>query len=104
MPHLIEIDLDLGAGQLPDGHARYRDMRKQYLAIARDRNAGMQFMAAACKRAQLLGSLRPAGRLGEKPRSQRQRLIRTGHEAVRPSRRHPQCFLACQQYRDIARG
>ena len=76
---------------------------EQYLAIARHGNGGVQFMAAAGKRAQLLGGLRAAGGLAEKPRAQRQGLIGADDKSAGMARRHRKRFLARQQRGDIAR-
>ena len=71
----IQIGSDLLAAQLTHGHAGNRNLGKQYLAVARHRNGGMQFVRLAGKQPQLICRLRAAGRLAEQSASERQRLV-----------------------------
>ena len=54
-------------------------------------------VAATGKRAQLLGSLRAAGRLAEKTIAERQRLVRTDDKFARLPRRYRKRFLTRQK-------
>ncbi len=79
----IEIGDNFRLAKLPHCHSRDEDAFEQYLAIARHGNRRVQFMAAAGKSTQLFCSLRPAGRLGEKPRAARQCLVRADNKSAR---------------------
>ncbi len=84
--NLIQIGLDFGLAEPPHCHPRDIGAFEQYLTIARDSNRGVQLMAAAGKRAQLLRRLRTAVRLSKKPCPERQRLIRADDKVAGPAR------------------
>src|SRR5579863_3376628 len=82
---LAKICLGFGFAQSAHGHARNRDMLEKDLSIARGGNRGIEFVAVTGKRAQLLESLQPVGRLVEYSRPQRQCLVRADNILIRPS-------------------
>ena len=60
---LVQIGLDLALTQTPHAHPGKADIRKHYLAVAGNGNAGVQLMGGAGKQPQLLRRLRSPGRL-----------------------------------------
>src|SRR5581483_4147790 len=99
---LVQICFDFAIAQPAHVHARNRNMLEKCLAVARDGNGGIKFVAMAGKRAQLLKSLQPAGRLVEYSLAQGQGLVRANDIAIRPSAGNRQRLLAGKQCGDIA--
>ena len=80
------------------------DVLEQYLAIQRDRDRGVQFVAVTGKCPVIVPwpGARPGG-FAEKPLAERQGLVRADDKSARPARRYRHGFLARQQRGDPVR-